>query len=55
MRSAGPDGPCSAPVCVHCLLEQHSELRRGLKVAIEHRGARRVADVWVAAAELWDA
>ena len=52
--SPGPEGPCSAPVCVHCLLEEHPELGRGLDVALEHRGARRVDGAWVAAVELWD-
>jgi hypothetical protein len=50
----GPDGPSEAPVCVDCLLDGHPDLGRGLDVALEHRGARRVGDGWVPAPELWD-
>ena len=49
----GYESACKG-VCVHCLLEE-PELGRGLDVALEHRGARREGDEWVAAPELWDA
>jgi len=52
--SPGPDSEPEAPVCVDCLLDEHSDLGRGLDVALEHRGARRVGDTWVAAPELWE-
>jgi hypothetical protein len=51
--SPGPDSEPEAPVCVHCLIEEHPSLGRGLDVALEHRGARWDGGEWVPAPEVW--